>query len=341
MSSLSSENSFRIHLAPMEGVFDPITRQLFAEIGGYDRLFTEFVRVTSQLLPDHVFYRYSPELTAGGKVHGVPVVVQLLGGDAACLADNAARAVELGSPGIDLNFGCPAKTVNRHDGGATLLKYPERIEAIVASVRRAVPMPLPVSAKIRLGFDDKLKCLEIAQAVENGGADFLTVHARTRQELYDPPAYWEYVAQIREVLRRTRVLANGEIWSVDDYHRCVQISGTKDVALGRGAFANPWLAQQIRAAISEEQLLKQNGSQQPQLATPLPMNQFVSQVFPQFVSLSKASRGENFAVARSKQWIRAMALRNIQFQDLFQVVKTMKLSSEILFAVEAHRAKAT
>jgi tRNA-dihydrouridine synthase C len=323
---LESEVSPRIHLAPMEGVFDPITRRLFAEIGGYDRLFTEFIRVTSQALPDHVFHRYAPELLTGGKTLGVEVVVQLLGGDAACLADNAARAVQLGSPGVDLNFGCPAKTVNRHDGGATLLQYPDRIHRIVAAVRAAVPARWPVSAKIRLGFQDKNLFLAIAQAAEDGGADILTVHARTRIELYDPPAHWEYIARIRQSLRRTRVLANGEIWTIEDYHRCVATSGVRDVALGRGAFANPWLALEIRGLA-------------PSATTEAPWDRFAHRIFPQFVDLSRAARGEPFAVARCKQWLRAMAHRHGHVMPLFQHVKTLQTTREILLATEAHRAR--
>ncbi|MGZ3722706.1 MAG: tRNA-dihydrouridine synthase, partial [Bdellovibrionales bacterium] len=106
----------------MEGVLDWTLRELLSSIGGVDRMVTEFVRVTDLLLPEHVFYRYCPELKQGGRtLAGTPVLVQLLGGQTGPLAENAARAVELGAPGIDLNFGCPAKTVNRHDGGATLL----------------------------------------------------------------------------------------------------------------------------------------------------------------------------------------------------------------------------
>src|SRR5207244_3542550 len=106
----------------MEGVLDWVLRELLSDVGGVDRMVTEFVRVTDRLLPDHVFHKYCPELNQGGRTRsGIPVFIQLLGGQAGPLAENARRAVELGAPGIDLNFGCPAKTVNRHDGGAALL----------------------------------------------------------------------------------------------------------------------------------------------------------------------------------------------------------------------------
>src|SRR5689334_16302498 len=112
-----------LSLAPMEGVTDWLMRDLLTSLGGIDQCVTEFVRVTTQLHSKKVFYRWCPELLSGSKTRaGVPVFIQLLGGQPCALATNASRAVELGAAGIDLNFGCPAKTVNRNDGGACLLK---------------------------------------------------------------------------------------------------------------------------------------------------------------------------------------------------------------------------
>jgi len=106
-----------VSLAPMEGVIDSPMRRLLTDIGGYDRCVTEFVRVTDVLLPERVFFRICPELAEGCRTaSGTPIFVQLLGGQADALAVNAVRAAELGAAGIDLNFGCPAKTVNRSDG---------------------------------------------------------------------------------------------------------------------------------------------------------------------------------------------------------------------------------
>src|SRR4029078_5610397 len=137
------------------------------------------VRVTDRLLPDHVFKKYCPELEQNGCTRsGTPVFIQLLGGEAGPLAENAAAAVKLGAPGVDLNFGCPAKTVNRHDGGAAILKNPERVFAITSAVRAAVPSHIPVTAKVRLGFDHKDFSVAIAQAVDSAGASALTIHAR-------------------------------------------------------------------------------------------------------------------------------------------------------------------
>ena len=145
----------RLMLAPMEGVIDHTMRELLTGLGGLDRCVTEFVRVTERLLPARVFHRLCPELATGGTtVSGVPVYVQLLGGQPTVMAENAARAAELGAPGIDLNFGCPAKTVYRSDGGAIILREPQRVHDITAAVRAAVPKHVPVTVKTRLGFED-------------------------------------------------------------------------------------------------------------------------------------------------------------------------------------------
>ncbi|WP_445947025.1 tRNA-dihydrouridine synthase, partial [Shewanella sp.] len=113
----------RVILAPMEGVVDPLMRDILSKINPYDLLVTEFVRVVDQLLPEKVFYKLCPELRQQGMTsNGTPVRVQLLGQEPQCMAENAVRAIELGSNGVDVNFGCPAKMVNRSKGGAILLQ---------------------------------------------------------------------------------------------------------------------------------------------------------------------------------------------------------------------------
>nr|WP_198264286.1 tRNA-dihydrouridine synthase [sulfur-oxidizing endosymbiont of Gigantopelta aegis] len=179
----------KIVLAPMDGLTDAYAREILTAIGGYDLCVTEFLRITNTLFPTRVFYRRFPELNinpdSGQKIShtksGTPIFLQLLGSDNSAMADNAAKAVSLGAEGIDLNFGCPAKTVNRRDGGASLLKFPDRINQLVYSVRQAVPANIPVTAKMRLGFDDQSLAHDNAQAIQDAGADWLTIHARTKK----------------------------------------------------------------------------------------------------------------------------------------------------------------
>ncbi len=236
----------KIMLAPMEGVVDHLMRDMLTRVGGFDLCVTEFVRVVEQKLPKRTFLRLCPELENGAKTPaGVPVRVQLLGQHPEWLAENALTAVELGSPGVDLNFGCPAKTVNKSKGGAVLLKETQTLYEIVKCVREAVPASLPVTAKIRLGFDDKTLAVDNADAIAQAGATHLVVHARTKREGYRPPAYWDYIAKIRQNIS-IPVIANGEIWNVDDAQNCRQQSDCEDLMLGRGALAMPNLARTIK-----------------------------------------------------------------------------------------------
>lgn len=288
----------------MEGAVDFVVRDLWTAWGGYDLCVTEFIRVTSRLLPPRVFHRYTPELSQGGHtLAGVPVHVQLLGGDPRCLAENAALAVELGAPGIDLNFGCPAPTVNRHDGGATLLQFPERIFAIVQAVRQAVPGEIPVSAKIRLGFNDTTLCLENALAVASGGADHLTVHCRTKKDFYRPPADWTWARRIQEQIP-IPVVANGEIWTPADLERCREITGVHAFMLGRGSLANPWLAAEIKGRAPAEW-------------------KDIAPLLPAFYRRNEEWRGARYAVARTKQWLRYLSRSFPPARRCFEFLKVL------------------
>jgi len=234
-------------LAPMEGLLDHPLREVLTAVGGIDRCVSEFIRITDRLMPDRVFTRIVPELRQGGRtLAGVPVRPQLLGSDPACLADNAGALAALGPDGVDLNFGCPAKVVNRHGGGAGLLVDPELLGRIARAVRAAVPAHLPISAKMRLGVDDPHRAVECAQALAEGGASELVVHARTKADGYRPPAYWERIPAIREAVG-VPVVANGEIWTPADARRCRAVTGCERLMLGRGMVADPGLAHAIRA----------------------------------------------------------------------------------------------
>ncbi len=238
----------RLFLAPMEGLVDCYIRELLTSVGGIDRCVTEFIRVTRGTLPERVYYRFAPELKQGAKTQaGVPVAVQLLGSDVRQVAIHAAKAAELGAPQVDLNFGCPAKTVNKHRGGSVLMREPELMHDLVAAVREAVPAAIPVTAKMRLGYDDRSMGVACGQALEAAGASEICIHARSKVDGYRPPAYWEEIARVRERVR-TPIIANGDVWSVEDYWRCREVSGCDDVMIGRGLVARPDLARQIKAS---------------------------------------------------------------------------------------------
>lgn len=316
-------------LAPMEGLLDYPLRDVLTRVGGVDRCVSEFIRITDMLLPERVFTRIMPELLHGGvTASGVPVRGQLLGSDPACLADNAAVLARLGSPGVDLNFGCPAKVVNRHGGGAALLQEPERIAALVAAVRRAVPAHLPVSAKMRLGFNDSGLMRECAQAVEAGGACELVVHARTKADGYRPPAYWEQIPAIRAAVALP-VVANGEIWTVADALRCREVSGCDALMLGRGMVADPGLARAIRATDAGEP-----GSDTVQWADLLPH----IAAFWQLVCEDLEPRQR---AGRLKQWLNLMRRRFPEGEAAYQHVRTMTDQRAITVWVDALQDRVT
>lgn len=232
-------------LAPMEGVTDAPMRAVQGAVGVFTFAVTEFLRVSHAVPPRHVFYSHVPELhTAATTLTGLPVQVQLLGGDAGRMAASAVRAHELGATAIDINFGCPAPTVNRHDGGAALLRHPKRIREIVSAIRAALPAAVPVSTKLRLGWDGIDAIHENAAMAAEGGAAWLTIHGRTRVAGYAPPIHWEPIGKVRERLGLP-VVANGDIWTLDDFRRCRDATGCRHFMLGRGALANPRLARQV------------------------------------------------------------------------------------------------
>ena len=305
-----------IALAPMEGVVDYQLRDLLTRVGGIDSCVTEFIRVTDTRLPPRVFTRLCPELeqvTAGTIARtpsGTPVAVQLLGGNPELLAFSGARAASMGAAAIDINFGCPAKTVNRHDGGACLLQTPERIYSIVSAMRAAVPATTPVSAKIRLGFNDRSRYLDIAHAAAEAGADRLTVHARSKADGYKPPAYWDCVGHINAALN-IPVVVNGDIWSVQDYLRARAESGCADVMLGRGLLSCPDLAVQIKAQLNQETY------------TPLTWEQVAALLFGHYQA-GKSLFPKKYLGDRLKQWLAHLKRHYPGAQAFFNQVKTLR-----------------
>jgi tRNA-dihydrouridine synthase C len=236
----------RILLAPMEGLADNLLRGVLTAIGGYDWAICEFIRVSGSVLPVKTYQRICPELLSDSRTAaGTPMRVQLLGSDPYFMAENARRLVTLKPAGIDLNFGCPAPTVNRHRGGAALLGEPELLNRIASAVRAVVPVDVPFTAKMRLGIDDTSLAVDCAQALAAGGIDELIVHGRTKADAYRPPARWEWIDKVRASIN-IPLIANGEVWTVEDFIRCQQETGCADIMLGRGAIADPLLARRAR-----------------------------------------------------------------------------------------------
>jgi tRNA-dihydrouridine synthase C len=235
-----------LSLAPMDGVTDWVHRELASELGGVSQCVSEFVRVTDRAPPARVFLRDVPELARGGHTRaGVPVFVQILGGDPEAMGEAGRTAAELGAPGVDINFGCPAKRVNNHDGGASILRSCARVETITRAVRDAVPPEVPVTVKVRLGYADSERIVEIAQAAERGGASWLTIHGRTKAQMYAPPVDYAAIGRARAAVS-IPVVANGDITSPERLSLCRAESGARAFMVGRGALARPLLFRALR-----------------------------------------------------------------------------------------------
>lgn len=330
MSEFIKKGKPALVLAPMEGVTDAPMRALLTRLGGFSHCVSEFVRISQGLLPDSVFVRYVPELLKGGRTaSGVPVQVQLLGGNAQLLAETAQQVVRLGALAVDINFGCPAPTVNRHDGGATLLKYPERIEEIVSAVRQALPKFIPVSAKLRLGWEKMEDIFENARRVENAGASWMTIHARTKVQGYSPPAHWKYVGEVIQQ-RNIPVIVNGDIWNLESFDACVAVTKAEHFMLGRGALAEPGLsnaiAERLGIQTANETLFGKDLSRWILLME-------------EFNKLNEPfGQGTAYSVRRMKQWMN-MASKRGDFpwfndirksqstEELFEILKSNLLES--------------
>ncbi len=280
-------------LAPMQGVTEAPMRTLLTELGGFDLCVSEFVRVAHNALPAKVIRLSVPEVRHGARTPaGVPVQVQLLGGDPERMAAAALTAIAAGAQGIDLNFGCPAPIVNRHDGGAALLKDPARLQAIVAAVRQAVPAHLPVSAKLRLGWQDPRDIAVTAQSAVQGGATWLTIHARTRAQGYAPPADWHAIGQVRRDVP-IPVVANGDLFCLADVMQCAEITGCRHFMFGRGALADPLLAGRAAAWL--------RGEPPAELPPGDPWPAWLARL----AELGRAAgQGDRQLLRRAKQWLR-------------------------------------
>ncbi|MDN8540982.1 MULTISPECIES: tRNA dihydrouridine(16) synthase DusC [Erwinia] len=309
----------RVLLAPMEGVLDSLVRELLTDVNDYDLCITEFLRVVDQLLPAKSFYRLCPELLHASRTpSGTLVRIQLLGQYPEWLAENAARAVELGSWGVDLNCGCPSKTVNGSGGGATLLKDPELIYRGAKAMRAAVPAHLPVTVKVRLGWESGARQFEIADAVEQAGASELVVHGRTKEDGYKPERInWQAIGEIRQRLS-IPVIANGEIWDWQSAQDCLRVTGCDAVMIGRGALNVPNLSR----------VIKYN-------EPPLPWPQVVT-LLQRYVQLEKQGDTGLYHVARIKQWLGYLRKAYQEASDLFSQVRALKTSGEIALAVDRY-----
>ena len=226
-------------LAPMAGVTDRAFRELCIAQGA-SFCVAEMVSAKGIVMGD----RKSAELMRINE-NERPCGIQLFGSDPQIMADAAEKAMLYQPDFIDINMGCPAPKVVKNGSGSALLRSPELAEKIVNAVKKVIPVP--VSVKFRIGWDENHKNhVLFAKALESGGADFITVHGRTRAQMYAPPTDLNAIAQVKAAVS-IPVIGNGDIFTPADAKHMYDYTGCDFVMAGRGTMGNPWLFSQINA----------------------------------------------------------------------------------------------
>ena len=229
----------QVFLAPMAGITDkPMRRMVHAKSGGDVALISEMVAINALSRKNAKTYRI-----ADVRDEPYPVIVQLVGADDALFADAAQLAAELGAAGIDINMGCPVRKIITGGAGSALMKNPEQAAKIIKSVKNAVK--LPVSVKFRKGWDNNsVNATDFAKMCEASGAEFITVHGRTRAQGYSGTADWNIIKEVKAAVK-IPVVGNGDVNSPQSAVEMIKQTGCDGVMIGRAALGAPWLTGEI------------------------------------------------------------------------------------------------
>jgi nifR3 family TIM-barrel protein len=236
-------------LAPMDGISSYPFRSLTRSLGSA-MSYTEFISAVDAVhltkrLKQHIYFSEAER----------PVVFQLLDNDVNRLVKAAENLLVYKPDIIDINLGCPAKDIANRGAGAGLLRYPDKIGQIFASLQRAIP--IPITAKIRLGWDDDhLNYLETAHAIQENGGALIAVHGRTQKQSYSGEANWDAIAAVKQSVS-IPVLANGDVRSIADIDRIKKQTNCDGVMIGRAALENPWIFSRLnRYMVPDDVLLR-------------------------------------------------------------------------------------
>ena len=233
-----------LFLAPMAGVTDWAFRTVCAQLGAG-------VTVTEMVSSRALVYKDQKTAKLLRKNAGSICGAQIFGNDPDTMAEGARLALEIsGCDFLDINMGCPMPKIANSGDGSGLMRTPELAERIVEAVVRAVPVP--VTVKCRLGWDKgSINVLDFTRRMEDSGAAMVTVHGRTRSQLYSGVADWDTIRKVKQQLS-IPVIANGDITGAEAALRCAKWTGADGLMIGRSTFGDPWIFAEVRAALAGE-----------------------------------------------------------------------------------------
>ncbi len=234
-------------LSPMEGVGDRSFRRAIASIGGFDEAVKDFLRVPRNAHVKSLSKVYDPH-----EIAPFPLTPQIMGSDLALMGAMAKELEKKGALRIDLNCGCPSNIVTGRGAGACLLKDPNILYQVARSLIDSVS--IPVTIKMRSGYADTSLFKENLLAAQESGAQYITLHPRTKMDGYESNAKWELIAEAKSLLR-IPVIGNGDILSSADAIKMLKMTGCDALMIGRGSLINPFIFHQIRAFFSKKPYL--------------------------------------------------------------------------------------
>ncbi|MFN4944420.1 MAG: tRNA dihydrouridine synthase DusB [Akkermansiaceae bacterium] len=240
-----SDGKFPLYLAPMAGVTDLIFRRICKEMGA-DVMVTEFVSAEGIMQADDRTRKYT-EFDEGQR----PVGVQLFGADGERMGEAARKIIDKGLAGripdfIDINFGCPVNKVVSRNGGSSLLRDCPLLASVALGVAKAVGYDVPVTAKIRIGWDaDSVNAVEVAKTLEDCGMQAIAVHGRTRAQGYSGEADWETIDAVARAVN-VPVIGNGDIACGEDLAKRKRETAVSGVMIGRAAMQHPWVFREAK-----------------------------------------------------------------------------------------------